>query len=406
MVDFRGSKRHNLFYSCHPKNKNLVDEELARRGLGLPAIDENGDQIGVINNLDGLTVVRDDDDPDPMRRYKLIANMQDHRMWAPAYPKRYPGVSAAQVARSRSVFGQYMDTSPDGIHWTRRPQRLFPALGGAYMMVTRDHRNRRWWLNERAHDQGGRNASLRTSKDWRAWSKLEVVFGKGSDPQFNKTFQWHGGITPFNYGNVNIGLAERWPLAGLGATCELVCQRPGKKWHRGFPNRPFLDVGAEDSFDRALAYPSHNPPGRVGEKLLFHYTGAGIKRHANRGNPMSMGLATIGLDRFAGLGQWRNLPPGHVRTKPIKLTRKHLAVNVEYMEHTPIRVAVIGPDGSPLPGFSLEDSRIPVDTKRLYSIARWKTKPDLADLVGQQVSLHFEIRGAVLYSYRFYPQLA
>ena len=109
---------------------------------------------------------------------------------------------------------------------------------------------------------------------------------------------------------------------------------------------------------------------------------------------------------FAGLGQWRNLPPGHVRTKPIKLTRKHLAVNVEYMEHTPIRVAVIGPDGSPLPGFSLEDSRIPVDTKRLYSIARWKTKPDLADLVGQQVSLHFEIRGAVLYSYRFYPQLA
>ena len=121
---------------------------------------------------------------------------------------------------------------------------------------------------------------------------------------------------------------------------------------------------------------------------------------------MSMGLATIGLDRFAGLGQWRNLPPGHVRTKPIKLTRKHLAVNVEYMEHTPIRVAVIGPDGSPLPGFSLEDPRIPVDTKRLYSIARWKTKPDLADLVGQQVSLHFEIRGAVLYSYRFYPQLA
>ena len=406
VVEFRGSKRNNLFYSCHPEGKNLVDEELARRGLGLPALDETGKQIGVINNLDGLSVVRDDDDPDPKRRYKLIANMQDHRMWAPYYPKRYPMVDAKQVALSRAVFGQYMDTSPDGIHWTRRPRRLFPARGGDYMMVTRDHRNRRWWLNERAHDQGGRNASLRTSSDWKKWSQLEVVFGKGSDPEFNKTFQWHGGITPFNYGNLNIGLAERWPLAGLGGTCELVCQRPGGKWQRVFPNRPFLDVGAEESFDRVLAYPSHNPPGRSGEKLMIHYTGAGTKTHPERGLPMSMGLATIGLDRFAGLGQWRNLPPGEVVTKPLKLTRKHLAVNVEYLEFTPLRVAVLGADGSPLPGYSLEDSTIPVDSKRLYSMARWKTKPDLGELLGREVSLHFEIRGAVLYSYRFYPRLA
>lgn len=406
VVEFRGSKRNNLFYSCHPEGKNLVDEELARRGLGLPALDETGKQIGVINNLDGLSVVRDDDDPDPKRRYKLIANMQDHRMWAPYYPKRYPNVDARQVALSKAVFGQYIDTSPDGIHWTRRPRRLFPARGGDYMMVTRDHRNRRWWLNERAHDQGGRNASLRTSSDWKKWSQLEVVFGKGSDPEFNKTFQWHGGITPFNYGNLNIGLAERWPLAGLGGTCELVCQRPGGKWQRVFPNRPFLDVGAEESFDRVLAYPSHNPPGRSGEKLMIHYTGAGTKTHPERGLPMSMGLATIGLDRFAGLGQWRNLPPGQVVTKPLKLTRKHLAVNVEYLEFTPLRVAVLGADGSPLPGYSLEDSTIPVDSKRLYSMARWKTKPDLGELLGREVSLHFEIRGAVLYSFRFYPRLA
>jgi len=406
VVEFRGSKRNNLFYSCHPEGKNLVDEELARRGLGLPALDETGKQIGVINNLDGLSVVRDDDDPDPKRRYKLIANMQDHRMWAPYYPKRYPNVDARQVALSKAVFGQYIDTSPDGIHWTRRPRRMFPARGGDYMKVTRDHRNRRWWLNERAHDQGGRNASLRTSSDWKKWSQLEVVFGKGSDPEFNKTFQWHGGITPFNYGNLNIGLAERWPLAGLGGTCELVCQRPGGKWQRVFPNRPFLDVGAEESFDRVLAYPSHNPPGRSGEKLMIHYTGAGTKTHPERGLPMSMGLATIGLDRFAGLGQWRNLPPGQVVTKPLKLTRKHLAVNVEYLEFTPLRVAVLGADGSPLPGYSLEDSTIPVDSKRLYSMARWKTKPDLGELLGREVSLHFEIRGAVLYSYRFYPRLA
>ena len=149
----------------------MVDVELARRGLGLPAISENGKQIGIINNLDGLTVVRDDDDPDPQRRYKLIAHMQDHRMWAssPGYG-RYPNVSREQARKSHRVFGQYVDTSPDGIHWTRRPQRMMSAQGGDYMMVMRDHRNRRWWLNERSKGEGGRNASMRTSSDWKNWS--------------------------------------------------------------------------------------------------------------------------------------------------------------------------------------------------------------------------------------------
>ncbi len=199
----------------------------------------------MINNLDGLTVVRDDDDPDPMRRYKVIAHMQDHRMGLATIPSDTPE-SAVSRWPGHAMFS--------GSTWTPAPT----ASTGP----------------------GGRSASLRTSQDWKKWSQLEVVFGKGSDPEFNKTFQWHGAITPFNYGNV------------------------------------------------------------------------------------------------------------------------------EYLKHTPIRVAVIGPDGSPLPGYSLEESRIPVDNKRLYSIARWKTRPDLGELVGRQVSLHFEIRGAVVYSYRFHLRLA
>src|SRR5687767_2936919 len=85
VVEFRGSKENNLFYTFAPDGKNLIDEELAQRGTGLPALDEQGREIGMLNNADGLTVIRDDGDPDPQKRYKLIANMQDHRMWAPYY---------------------------------------------------------------------------------------------------------------------------------------------------------------------------------------------------------------------------------------------------------------------------------------------------------------------------------
>lgn len=400
VVEFRGGKKNNLFYTCAPDGKNLVDEELARRGLGLPALDENGKPIGVVNNLDGLTVVRDDDEPDPQKRYKLIANMQDHRMWAPYYKDRYPDVTPEQLKQAQAVFGQYLDTSPDGIRWARKPRRFLSASGD-YMMVTRDHRNRRWWLNERAPGQGGRNAALRTSTDLLKWSEPVIAFGKGSDPGFGRDFEWHGGITPFNYGNLNLGFLERWPLTGFGATCELVCQREGGKWQRVAPGVPFLDVGPEGAFDRVLIYPTHNAPIRVGDELYIFYTGAGSKTDPKKGIPMAIGLATLKLDRFAALASWRAAKPGRVLTKPLRLARPRLEVNVESFELQPIRVAVVDEAGKALPGFGLEDSQVTYDGGKVYSPVRWKGGADLSGLVGRRVKLHFEVRGAALYGYRF-----
>lgn len=400
VVEFRGSKENNLFYSCAPDGKNLVDEELARRGLGLPALDENGDEIGVLNNLDGLTVVRDDDEPDPQKRYKLIANMQDHRMWAPYYKDRYPQVTDEQVQHARTVFGQYMDTSPDGIHWARRPRRVLGAVGD-YMMVTRDHRNRQWWLNERAHGQGGRNAALRTSQDLIHWSPPEMVFDNGPDGENGRLWEWHGGITPFNYGNLNLGFLEKWPNQGFGATCELVCQRDDGPWRRVAPGVPFLDIGPEGAFDRILIYPTHNAPIRIGHRLFIFYTGGGAKTNPKRGIPMSIGLATIGLERFAALASWRSSSPGLVTTKPIEVALPTLEGNAESFELHPLRVAVSTADGAMLPGFGFEDCRMEYDARRIHTPVRWRDKTDLAELRGRKVKLHFEIKGAALYGYRF-----
>ena len=65
VVRYRGSSANNLWYTFAPDGDNLVEFELARRGEGLPATDEHGEVIGVLNNMDGLTVIRDEDDPDP-----------------------------------------------------------------------------------------------------------------------------------------------------------------------------------------------------------------------------------------------------------------------------------------------------------------------------------------------------
>jgi hypothetical protein len=400
VIEFRGSKANNLFYTCAPDGKNLVDEELARRGLGLPALDAEGKQRGVLNNLDGLTVVRDDDEPDPQKRYKLIANMQDHRMWAPYYPERYPKVTKEQVQQARATFGQYLDTSPDGIHWSRRPRRLLGAVGD-YMMVTRDQRNRRWWLNERVRGRGGRNAALRTSPDLIHWTDPMLVFDNGPDSDFGKAFEWHGGITPFNYGNLNLGLLEKWPNTGYGATCELVCNRDGGPWQRVAPGTPFLDVGPEGAFDRALIYPTHNAPIRIGDRLYIFYTGGGTKTDPKKAIPMAIGVATIGLDRFAALANWRSRAPGRVLTRLVEVARPHLEVNVELFEGNPVRVALRSAEGAVLPGYDYDACQSDYDTGRTYTPVRWKSKADLGELRGRKVKLDFEIKGAALYSYRF-----
>src|ERR1051326_7238486 len=45
LVYFRGTKSNNFFYPPSPDAKTLLDKKWARRGLGLPARDEQGKEI-------------------------------------------------------------------------------------------------------------------------------------------------------------------------------------------------------------------------------------------------------------------------------------------------------------------------------------------------------------------------
>jgi hypothetical protein len=327
-------------------------------------------------------------------------------MWAGFYRDRYPDATEADIEQAHQIFGQYLDTSPDGIHWTRKPRRILKARFGDYMLVSRDERNQRWWLNERTVTLHSRNAALRTSTDFITWTDPpDVIFESTPDMGYGKQFQWHGGFTPFNYGNLNLGLLEKWSLAGMGDTCELVCQREGGPWQRVAPNNPYLDVGAEEDFDRVLIYPTHNAPVRIGDKLCIYYTGAGNQGRDKDGPiPMAIGVATIGLDRFAGFAHTRE-EPGQLLTKPILVEHGGLEVNVETHFSTRaecLRVAVRDTQGDDIPGFTLDESVIDYDAKGIRKPAYWKNRPNLDEFKGRMVHLLFEVRGAILYSYRLH----
>lgn len=398
LIEFRGSKENNMFYTFAPDKVQNGDYHLAKQRSGIPTFDEEGNELGLANHMDGFTVVRDEVDPDPEKRYKLFGNMQNHLMWN--QQDRYPGLTDEEALAALNVFGQYIDTSPDGIHWTHKPRRFSPAPYGDYMMVTWDERNQQWLLNERTLGLFGRNAGIRASRDLTNWPETTpMCFAPGPDTTFGRQAEWHAGMTPFNYGNMDLGLLERWSNEGLGKGCELISHRDGQDWHRVEPGRMFLDTGPENSFDKGLAYPTHNPPIRMGDKLHIYYTSGGPRPSAICDTPMGIGLATLGVDRFAGLAHARG-ETGELLTKPMVIPTPHLSLNIEALVNADVRLAIRAPDGSFIPGYELDQSEIDLYNDPYRCAAKWKTKPDLAELVGREIWLHFQIRGASLYSYR------
>lgn len=402
---FRGSTDNNIVYGFHPNRIHMTEEMLARRRLGLPAVDLEGRQIGILNNAD-ITVLRDEGEPDPRKRYKMVTNMQDHLMWARGHADLYPDATEEQIRAARRVFGQYYDTSPDGIHWAGKPVRVLPASAD-YMMVMRDHRNQRWWLNERSnHNRDsrahGRNAALRYSRDLIHWSEPEIVFDNLEENDFGRLWQWHGGMTPFNYGNMNLGFLENWAHVRYGDACELICNRDGGPWKRVAPGRMFLDTGPEGAFDRSLAYPTHNAPIQVGQELYIYYTGGGPPANVgNRGLDMAIGLMTIPLDRFAGLVHRREAA-GELLTKPLTVDGTGLEINVEPLTSGSASVAVMTPSRETINGFGHDDCQVgKLDRRQIRSRVRWRERESLAQLRGQTVRLHFRIEGGAFFAFRF-----
>ena len=163
-----------------------------------------------------------------------------------------------------------------------------------------------------------------------------------------------------------------------------------------------LDVGEEGAFDRVLIYPTHNAPIHLGDELFIYYTGAGAWSATadSPGMPMAIGVATLGMDRFAGLTHSRGAP-GELLTRLLVVEKSNLQINLESILNPEVSLAVLAEDGSVIPGFSFDDSEIDLFRDPFRCPVRWKRKSDLAELVNKKVWLQFRIQGAILYSYRW-----
>ena len=387
--------------------------------------------------LDGRgPIIKDDAEPDPVKRFKGIKR-----------PFSKP-VPVGQRDPEYVAIGARANYSPDGIHWTEGPRIDLPEWVKSgppdIGVLVRDDQDpdpsRRFKAvfqelvpfdkpdikRHATKYQGlGRAKMLAYGPD------IEHFRRAGENPLISPAdgleYEDHhimmspcGGawIMGYEYGWY---VPNRYGLYGMyAADIRLAVSGDGLRFDRVNPHQKVIARGAHNEWDGGLLVITDKPAVKDGTIHLF-YGGAGEDftswppenqspefRHelgSGGARVMRMGLATLREDGFTCLETPDRETPGHATTTPLQLTDRstRLTVNVGDVrnDRSWVEVEVLDADsGEPLPGYGCEDcGDICVDGLRRP--VEWGGKA--LDGIGRdRFKLRFRLYGAArLYGYRF-----
>lgn len=356
----------------------------------------------------GAAIVRDDQDPDPQRRYKAIFNYYDYQ----------PGSTPAeQWGAMRTA------TSPDGLRWTvggRDPLGTFFEANGFYQFnnqyIVIGQKTSPFALSEGGH-ASGRQAYAHFSRDFAHWDAAHAeafLLPEPLNPDDRGLFkpydQVHVGIGAFAYDNVTVGLYGLWhntsEYGHIACDLGLVISNDGIHYREPAIGIPYLRQ--EDS---PLAAP-HTPPTKltqgngilnVGDQTLIYHGRWTEGRIAGRCSVekgwdfhpeflddyySEIALATIERDRWGSLALFPDASEGHVWTAPLRLPAdmSKFRISLNATGTAGMRIDLADEDFSPIPRY--QDGKCEMDS--LDSNIRWAQ--DLTPLAGNSVRLRIRFR--------------
>ena len=117
-----------------------------------------------------------------------------------------------------------------------------------------------------------------------------------------------------------------------------------------------------------------------------------------KGPAVKLRRYTLRLDGFASIHA--PISCGELITTPLVFEGSSLSMNFATSASGSIRVELQDANGTPVPGFTLDDS-IELYGDTVARNAMWQDDPDLGALAGKPVRLRFVMRDADLYSIKF-----
>lgn len=242
-------------------------------------------------SMEGAFIIREDDDPRPERRYKMVYYYNGET-------PRHPGSEPRAMK---------MAVSADGLHWTTLPGEV---SGGKFTELSSLYRqNGLYFVNGHIRGHGaddrpeGREGYAWVSPDFDHWLTESAPSFKTPEPRVGSGWgthseggrgignytQDHEGIGAVSFGNVLVGLwgmwrqrEPNWGEGGINADLGLVVSEDGFHFDEVVKGQPFI-TSAES--------PADPVPGR-------HYPT--ILTAAN-------GILDVGDETFIYHGRWRNV---------------------------------------------------------------------------------------------------
>jgi len=359
------------------------------------------------------SVWKDREEPDPARRYKIIA-------WSP----NAPGVLNPSYDRPvRTAYNT--SVSPDGKKVARLSEQPICPKGDVITGYY-DRRHRLYVAFPKTGTQvrgfNRRCFSIVTSKDFVTWTEPKLAFVPDElddagamaraeevrsilvvppNPKLMRTEFYGIGV----YQHESCTLAFPWlftvtgshnpnPQEGPGEI-QLAVSRDLAQWDRPF-RTPAIPRGKPGEWDGGF-FETAAEAFRVGDEIRLYYMGTnrghGIRWGTDPNKTRGIGLATWKLDRFVSADAGDQ--GGTLTTVPVVFAGNRLELNGATARGGEIAVEIL--DGE---GRALGRSR-PFSGDELRHRVQWTEPVDLAGLAGKPVRLRFHLRSAGLYAFAF-----
>jgi len=209
--------------------------------------------------------------------------------------------------------------------------------------------------------------------------------------------------------NISHGRDHRGTISNDGLfETHLAVSRDGVQWHRY--RTPYVSAG------RLLDREGHEGDpdcglismavGTVcqGDEVWQYYYGA-QRTHLSVEHGEQLGLTRSAvfrlvqrLDGFVSVDADHG--GGHFTTPVLQFTGRRLELNAACHGLGEIGVEIRDADGLPIPGYTLAEA-VPIDRNGVAQEVWWHGGPELAQLAGTPVRVHFRMRSASLYAFQF-----
>ncbi len=327
------------------------------------------------------------------------------------------------------VYGMYEAVSKDGYHWTELDVVVpYPpseavhdyqdgregtrALAGSdvYYLWARKVNGEFVVTYKEDQSLARRSVGMSRGPDFKSFSDTRIILR--SDLLDPPDVQYHG-MVGFPYGDMYLGLAERWFGAPTHFEIMLVWSHDLETWHMP-PNRQAF-IGPTLPWNAAWTTCSTGGPVQSGNQLRIYFGGqSGSHIHVKKGPHKvgNIGLAEITVDRFASVSA--GYMDGRLVTKPMQWPGGDLMVNASTsreLDADPrlaggqMLIEVFDADGQPVAGFSGDqrasfEGNHPARGDTDAAAIRWPGDRSMREHAGRGIRLVFHLRDAHLYSFR------